>query len=1552
MQRYQPTHLNIPFLQRELKDYPDQRGVSNVVLGVRLEANVELQAVLMPHLASLPLALASVGKELHRMSLPPLKWYSFHESPPYWPCYFNGNGAVERKLEKGRHRRTTEGGGPRRPTFDSEGLRVLSLNQASRLRHQPRHFQPRGSAEEQRTFREWLELNELPISAEEAAKPIEERLKTSKFSKEIKPTTEMAKRDLLLASRAGKLLGMPVYVRVADAKDYFSQLRMAPEDLRKLNLVFLRSSVELKSYEESGGSADLVFVSEKVLGFGCHAASNIAQRFSEMLLWMYRRRMTAADAENLCEDCDPRPAFAAWRASRLKVQAKRDRHRAPSPHRLSELRLHAEHMFTDDAYFITVGVQRTLLSVDIWTELVNEMNLIMAIPEKQFLGTWAPWLGLNFYTALGLITIPQPKMLRAVEAIESTLAGTIAFDKYRSVIGLLEHLRTVYLAKRNVMHGLYEPHNEASRWYDGGPSDMVVVSELMIKQLRAWLKRLASAGGVAISDVVAGPWRSGGLTAVVSSDAANDETAAGLGGFCHGFYWYVGLTAHEAMHLHITLLEFMAAAIGIIVFARYVARFSRVVLLSDAIATPYALSRESEKSPLLRFAHYLLRQTEAFQRLAPLIDVAHLGGDKNVFADYVSRQKWAGLQTLARQIRVRLSEVVLPAEARQLLHEVTKFALALDKGPQKMLAAPPRPLQKLGGPWRALVINMTGCAPCEEQDYVYGGRAGNEHARRQGHARWGNYAWPKQVKSSQERARAIEAYQLDLLGRPKKITEARRLLKGKRLGCFCAPENCHLHVLAEVANCSPRHLADLLELHRGSAARRAHSEAQRRVELDGERVHPHPGDLALWLGHLNQALYPQAASSSHERRKRRCVRCGQSWSDAEGPRSEHELCTECLAHQYDTRPAADAGKRDWRAALAGCVLPSRRQPTIAESSDPQRAGALSLAAAPPASRDWREGLRRRIQPLDGPGIPPPANIETATFATGEHTFSMVLPVATARRRDSALRDASREVARRRARRLAADTSEGAIGAPLPFLEEIFMAADDLAEYGVNYNTNTKDAHAFDQWIIFCEMMDTEPLRTARMARDDPEREQHLLSLFALWVYPRMKPRSRDARWAKPASALAYPLAIIRIFGRWGVHLPKITGVRAHMAGLMRVAVVVFGSGFLVPQRKEPLTLDMIEQIRYIPPGAAVGSQPWDVRGFKETMLLDILSFLIVTGFRLAELVYHASGEIMFLVHGNVTAVIGGRTLADPTEAQWRSMRAGDYLVITPPRSKTDQFGEIHCPYPCILPFEDTPLNAARRLREAALRRPCHGEARAATPLFATARGEPFSHSYLDTLLRAVLIFTIGPVRATLYSFHSARIGLACALRASGCPPETVQLICRWMCPESLRVYALKGVSEHASWVSRAMTANVDAVRGTSYPVISAGEGLHELQQDLAQPWSQHAEAAVADAPLATAPALRPARPRVARGRRPLPKQNPALGALLAQHGVTLPPGRVRVAERQRLLLVACPQLADSYEVPADVLASAGVALGPEPEAAPTGLGPEPEAPPEYVGDVD
>ena len=57
------SHLNLEMLKRELADYPDQRLLSNLVEGVRIEADVELNAVLMPHHPRVAPAWICVGGE-------------------------------------------------------------------------------------------------------------------------------------------------------------------------------------------------------------------------------------------------------------------------------------------------------------------------------------------------------------------------------------------------------------------------------------------------------------------------------------------------------------------------------------------------------------------------------------------------------------------------------------------------------------------------------------------------------------------------------------------------------------------------------------------------------------------------------------------------------------------------------------------------------------------------------------------------------------------------------------------------------------------------------------------------------------------------------------------------------------------------------------------------------------------------------------------------------------------------------------------------------------------------------------------------------------------------------------------------------------------------------------------------------------------------------------------------------------------------------------------------------------------------------------------------
>ena len=2108
------SHLNLEMLRRELADYPDQRLLSNLVEGVRIEADVELNAVLMPHLESLPLGFASVAKELGRMAAPPLQWYWLNATPPYWPCYCNGKGAVSRKLEKDRYRPTTEAGAPRKEIYGTGGRRVLSLNQASRLRHLPLHYAADGRPE----MRAWLAIKELPAPQEIADLSLEEQLRSSKFPKEVKPTIAHLKRDATRLRRDAHLLGEPIYLLTDDAKDYFPQFGFAPEEYPKFTGVFLRSAVEKLSFVESSGNGELCFVSERVLGFGCHAASNIAQRASEALLHIFRRRMDRLEAAYLCAKCDPRPVFQQWREGRLRLQRRRGV-------KGNQMRLYTSLMYTDDVVHVVVGVPRALRLIREWRAFLEEVGLMMAIPEKRTLGVWAPWLGINFYPMLGLATVPTAKLLRAVDAVQDTLEGSITFDKYRSLVGLLEHIRSLFGYKKNIMFGLYEPHNLETGVAAFGPSAVVAPSDLMWKQLLAWASRLATCGGISFLNVMDGAApRARGLTGVVTSDAANDAAAAGLGGFCHGFYWRLSLNASAASVMHITLLEFLACAFGFIVFRRLLQRFPRVVFLSDAISTPYALSRESERSPLLRFAHRLLRQTEAFGDLAPRASVAHLSGDANAFSDAVSRALWPRLDALARQLGLRLTPMDLPDEASRIFDRCLELCrrlaqpepLTLVAGGCVTVAQPDGP--ELGGgprelgpesgratdaslrlPCTGVLANMMvhsdpalrvmayarllggdemGVArgACAVRDalaglttgyvkaavralacYVRAGgsvelvaEAGDarsamllasavraaagdrdlpalsleEAADAMRRARIRLSASTRELEgarapklqrplSAEERGTAptypcsrsnsgSEAYcevcalrppapgqyacstcaeleasrfsgQLACFGagqRPPSGYEVKDVSRGTEFGnpvgmrtyqrseyvravrgfediCANLPSTAGRPLpvpLLERLDCvmgpqlelTRRHLNNGLwsvsrEVFEGAAfalrcrcagLRRGfpcHSQSVRRelirraeawadwpqgerqrdrhprgqpegypttredaddadgavpgrkrrrgsrggrkrtnrprgddtrdeasaprlllalptaggppsssrdddeatvvggsdseatvVEDDGAKIEPtssprgtpapavppegrllslrapslgideafrrragrfasglyeggsaSPASKSGRLVHLRPAdLSSEAAMQRRFRRfaqapvpgpspdqrqralspvergyhrstasaransgsevyspetrrartrplyetrrrpsgadpprdeprargaigaapapgseaagtrppgnrsgKRRAEggpRYASCWTCHEpfeprtlGPNRFSRCCVSCRppspprdrtdpGEASSSNADGGAGGRhlaDERAGMRGLqsgaaarpadatppslppspvdepLLPRRRvaalppppsgaqglsrprplspverhtdlacagarsdsasEPPSArlqwlaqvnevlqggQSRAPRQAPSAMTAAPivasrpPPATatldprpthgatdrspgRDWsasvieilsgqREPPLQTTRPVEVSAIPGATITTRRIVGVGSHArFDMVEPLAGAKRRsESALRRASQEMARLASRRLLEDDSAGRIGCAPSFLQDILLAEEDLMDYGINYNTNTKDACAWDAWEEFCGVMNTTPLRQASFVREYPARESKLLGLFVLWIYPRLRPRSRADRWAKPKSALAYPLAIIRIFQRWQVVLPSIKNVRAQVRGLLRVAVNVFGPGFLAPRRKEPFTMDMLRAVCAIPDGTRIGAHTWHAEAPVTILVTDLMCFLLRTGFRLAEVAAHSSGEIKYLTRANLTAVVKRVPYVDPSPEILLAMSVGDYFLVTPPRSKTDEWGEIHCPFPCTLIYSDDPLNPARRLRDAELRAPCRGEARSTTPLFARPGGVLLSHSYMDPILSSVLTYTIGRENAAKYSWHSFRIGLACALRAAGCPPDVVQLICRWMCAESLRIYSLKGISEHAHWISCAENAPVDAVRGAVYPVVSAGEGAHDMAIECEAPFDDRAERDIENETMPTAWA-RPAAARRPSTRPSLPKRNPALARLLQDHGVEAP-ARATVPERQRLLLVAHPRLAHQYDVPDDVLDAAGIVV--------------------------
>ena len=70
-------------------------------------------------------------------------------------------------------------------------------------------------------------------------------------------------------------------------------------------------------------------------------------------------------------------------------------------------------------------------------------------------------------------------------------------------------------------------------------------------------------------------------------------------------------------------------------------------------------------------------------------------------------------------------------------------------------------------------------------------------------------------------------------------------------------------------------------------------------------------------------------------------------------------------------------------------------------------------------------------------------------------------------------------------------------------------------------------------------------------------------------------------------------------------------------------------------------------------------------------------------------------------------------------------------------------------------------------------------------------------------------------QAALYSWHSGRIYLACALKAAGATGGQIQAMCRWVSEQSLHIYARMNETTYTYWVRKALAARVDSTRTTS-----------------------------------------------------------------------------------------------------------------------------------------
>ena len=95
-------------------------------------------------------------------------------------------------------------------------------------------------------------------------------------------------------------------------------------------------------------------------------------------------------------------------------------------------------------------------------------------------------------------------------------------------------------------------------------------------------------------------------------------------------------------------------------------------------------------------------------------------------------------------------------------------------------------------------------------------------------------------------------------------------------------------------------------------------------------------------------------------------------------------------------------------------------------------------------------------------------------------------------------------------------------------------------------------------------------------------------------------------------------------------------------------------------------------------------------------------------------------------------------------------------------------------------------------------------------------------------LNHMLLIVVGPARAKVYSFHSLRVYLACALLSSGANAAQIMALCRWQSEESLAIYARLGEADYTRLLERSLHADISSVSTANLPNI----GSHSVLLDL------------------------------------------------------------------------------------------------------------------------
>ena len=102
--------------------------------------------------------------------------------------------------------------------------------------------------------------------------------------------------------------------------------------------------------------------------------------------------------------------------------------------------------------------------------------------------------------------------------------------------------------------------------------------------------------------------------------------------------------------------------------------------------------------------------------------------------------------------------------------------------------------------------------------------------------------------------------------------------------------------------------------------------------------------------------------------------------------------------------------------------------------------------------------------------------------------------------------------------------------------------------------------------------------------------------------------------------------------------------------------------------------------------------------------------------------------------------------------------------------------------------------------------------------------------YTTQNISGSLIFFVPADQVASYSFHSFRIGFACALLAANCPYDMIQALARWRSDKSIAIYARLNPDDYAAWVAKALRQHTTSTTTARLPfIIDADDAVATFQ---------------------------------------------------------------------------------------------------------------------------